>query len=105
MRDSLSQQHKISKPSDPSVTLIASVFTRSKNSTFSGQSDAIVINDRSLIDRAEIIYDNGTNRRKFFRGTERGLNISSSIGLSNDHFDSVNERNYNMTTSDFLRTD
>lgn len=43
-------------------------FHETKNFTSGGQGGALVINDRSLVDRAEIIYDNGTNRRQFFRG-------------------------------------
>ena len=43
-------------------------FHETKNFTSGGQGGAVVINDPSLFDRAEIIYDNGTNRRKFFRG-------------------------------------
>lgn len=43
-------------------------FHETKNFTSGGQGGAVVINDPSLVDRAEIIYDNGTNRRKFFRG-------------------------------------
>lgn len=43
-------------------------FHETKNFTSGGQGGAIVINDRSLFSRAEILYDNGTNRRAFFRG-------------------------------------
>ena len=43
-------------------------FHETKNFTSGGQGGAIVINDRNLVQRAEIIYDNGTNRRQFFRG-------------------------------------
>jgi dTDP-4-amino-4,6-dideoxygalactose transaminase len=43
-------------------------FHGTKNITAGGQGGAIFINDRSLVPRAEIVYDNGTNRRAFFRG-------------------------------------
>ena len=43
-------------------------FHETKNFTSGGQGGAIVINDRNLLARAEIIYDNGTNRRQFSRG-------------------------------------
>lgn len=60
-------------------------FHETKNFTSGGQGGAIVINDRSLVERAEIIYDNGTNRRKFFRGEikEYGwMDIGSNFILS-----------------------
>ena len=43
-------------------------FHETKNFTSGGQGGAVVINDPSLVTRAEIVYDNGTNRRQFFRG-------------------------------------
>lgn len=43
-------------------------FHETKNFTSGGQGGAVVINDPALVARAEIIYDNGTNRRSFFRG-------------------------------------
>ena len=43
-------------------------FHETKNITSGGQGGAIVINDPGLVSRAEILYDNGTNRRQFFRG-------------------------------------
>ena len=43
-------------------------FHETKNFTSGGQGGAIVINDPALFSRAEILYDNGTNRRAFFRG-------------------------------------
>ncbi len=41
-------------------------FHETKN-IISGEGGALLINDRSLIDRAEIIWEKGTNRKKFFR--------------------------------------
>ena len=43
-------------------------FHETKNFTSGGQGGAVIINDPQLFSRAEIIYDNGTNRRAFFRG-------------------------------------
>lgn len=43
-------------------------FHETKNFTSGGQGGAIVINDPKLVNRAEIVYDIGTNRRQFFRG-------------------------------------
>lgn len=43
-------------------------FHGTKNITAGGQGGAVFINDRSLLAQAEIVYDNGTNRRAFFRG-------------------------------------
>ena len=43
-------------------------FHETKNFTSGGQGGAIVITDPELVSRAEILYDNGTNRRAFFRG-------------------------------------
>ena len=43
-------------------------FHETKNFTSGGQGGAIVINDPNLVSKAEILYDNGTNRRQFFRG-------------------------------------
>lgn len=42
-------------------------FHETKN-IISGEGGALAINDRSLVERAEIIREKGTNRRKFFRG-------------------------------------
>lgn len=42
-------------------------FHETKNYTM-GEGGAILINDRSSIERAEIIREKGTNRNKFFRG-------------------------------------
>ena len=43
-------------------------FHETKNFTSGGQGGAVSINDPSLFARAEVLYDNGTNRRQFFRG-------------------------------------
>ena len=43
-------------------------FHETKNFTSGGQGGAVVINDPALVTRAEVVYDNGTNRRQFFRG-------------------------------------
>ncbi|KAI9790926.1 MAG: hypothetical protein M1816_004687 [Peltula sp. TS41687] len=43
-------------------------FHETKNLTAGGQGGAILINDARLFTRAEIVHDNGTNRRQFFRG-------------------------------------
>ena len=42
-------------------------FHETKNFT-SGEGGALLINDPSLVDRAEIIREKGTNRSRFFRG-------------------------------------
>ena len=47
--------------------LAAQSFHETKNFTC-GEGGALVINDQSLFDRAEIIREKGTNRSQFFRG-------------------------------------
>ena len=47
--------------------LAAFSFHETKN-IISGEGGALVVNDLSLIERAEIIREKGTNRKKFFRG-------------------------------------
>ena len=42
-------------------------FHETKN-FISGEGGALVVNDESFIERAEIIWEKGTNRNKFFRG-------------------------------------
>jgi len=42
-------------------------FHETKN-FISGEGGALIINDPDLIERAEIIWEKGTNRQKFFRG-------------------------------------
>ncbi len=43
-------------------------FHETKNYSAGGEGGATLINDASLIDRAEIIREKGTNRSQFFRG-------------------------------------
>ncbi|KAK0115953.1 hypothetical protein ONS95_012995 [Cadophora gregata] len=43
-------------------------FHETKNFTSGGQGGALSINKESLLARAEIVYDNGTNRMQFLRG-------------------------------------
>jgi dTDP-4-amino-4,6-dideoxygalactose transaminase len=43
-------------------------FHETKNYTSGGEGGVLLINDESLIDRAEIIREKGTNRNQFFRG-------------------------------------
>ncbi len=43
-------------------------FHETKNFTSGGEGGLLIINDESLIERAEIIREKGTNRNQFFRG-------------------------------------
>ncbi|MEW5029366.1 dTDP-4-amino-4,6-dideoxygalactose transaminase, partial [Klebsiella pneumoniae] len=43
-------------------------FHETKNYTAGGEGGATLINDRTLVERAEIIREKGTNRSQFFRG-------------------------------------
>ncbi|MGO1309082.1 MAG: DegT/DnrJ/EryC1/StrS family aminotransferase, partial [Kluyvera intermedia] len=43
-------------------------FHETKNYTAGGEGGATLINDRALVERAEIIREKGTNRSQFFRG-------------------------------------
>jgi len=43
-------------------------FHETKNYTAGGEGGATLINDPSLVERAEIIREKGTNRSQFFRG-------------------------------------
>ena len=43
-------------------------FHETKNLTSGGEGGALLINDRELIQRAEVIREKGTNRSQFFRG-------------------------------------
>lgn len=47
--------------------MAAQSFHETKNFT-SGEGGALLINDRDLVERAEIIREKGTNRSRFFRG-------------------------------------
>ena len=60
-------------------------FHETKNFTAGGQGGAIVINDPKFLARAEIVYDNGTNRWQFFRGEIRSyewVDIGSNFVMS-----------------------
>ncbi|HEX7029819.1 MAG TPA: dTDP-4-amino-4,6-dideoxygalactose transaminase [Gammaproteobacteria bacterium] len=48
-------------------TTAAFSFHETKN-VVSGEGGALAVNDRSLAERAEILWEKGTNRSKFFRG-------------------------------------
>ena len=48
-------------------TLAVQSFHETKNVTC-GEGGAILVNDASLVDRAEILREKGTNRKQFFRG-------------------------------------
>ncbi|CAG8423622.1 unnamed protein product [Penicillium salamii] len=43
-------------------------FQEKKNFTAGGQGGALLINDPSLVERAEILYEHGTDRGRFLRG-------------------------------------
>ncbi|TDZ13713.1 dTDP-4-amino-4,6-dideoxygalactose transaminase [Colletotrichum sidae] len=43
-------------------------FHETKNFTSGGQGGAVLVNRDELVERAEIVYDNGTNRVQFLRG-------------------------------------
>ncbi|KAF9890525.1 hypothetical protein FE257_005930 [Aspergillus nanangensis] len=43
-------------------------FQEKKNITAGGQGGAILVNDPKLVERAEILYEHGTNRGRFLRG-------------------------------------
>jgi dTDP-4-amino-4,6-dideoxygalactose transaminase len=47
--------------------LAAFSFHETKN-VISGEGGALVINDSTLVEQAEIIWEKGTNRKRFFRG-------------------------------------
>ncbi|THC88714.1 hypothetical protein EYZ11_011839 [Aspergillus tanneri] len=60
-------------------------FQEKKNFTAGGQGGALLINDPSLVERAEILYEHGTNRAPFMRGEvdryqwlDMGLNATLS---------------------------
>ncbi len=48
-------------------TLGALSFHETKN-VISGEGGALLVNDRRLVDRAEVIREKGTNRARFYRG-------------------------------------
>ena len=43
-------------------------FHETKNYTSAGEGGLLIINDESMVERADIIREKGTNRSKFFRG-------------------------------------
>ena len=43
-------------------------FHETKNFTSGGQGGAVLVNHDAFVDRAEVVYDNGTNRIRFLRG-------------------------------------
>ncbi|CAG7918490.1 unnamed protein product [Penicillium olsonii] len=43
-------------------------FQEKKNFTAGGQGGALLVNDPSLVERAEILYEHGTDRGRFLRG-------------------------------------
>lgn len=55
-------------------------FHETKNYTSAGEGGLLIINDKSLKNRAEIIREKGTNRSQFFRGM---VDLGSSY-LMND---------------------
>jgi len=55
-------------------------FHETKNFTAGGQGGALVINDSVYAARAEVIYENGTNRRAFFRGEVKNSYSWMDIG-------------------------
>ena len=52
----------------PSAISAASASIENQNYTAGGEGGATLINDRTLVERAEIIREKGTNRSQFFRG-------------------------------------
>jgi dTDP-4-amino-4,6-dideoxygalactose transaminase len=59
-------------------------FHETKNLTC-GEGGALLLNDKSLLDRAEVLRDKGTNRKRFLRGLVdkyTWTDIGSSYGLS-----------------------
>lgn len=55
------------KPLGSFGSLSALSFHETKN-LVSGQGGALLINDKSRVERAEVVWQKGTNRNKFFRG-------------------------------------
>jgi dTDP-4-amino-4,6-dideoxygalactose transaminase len=65
-------------------TLATLSFHETKNLTC-GEGGALVVNDERLLERAEIIRDKGTNRKRFLRGQVdkyTWVDVGSSFGLS-----------------------
>jgi len=60
-------------------------FHQTKNITAGGEGGAILVNNKDLIDRADIIFEKGTNRKRFFQGLVdkyTWIDIGSSFVLS-----------------------
>ncbi len=60
-------------------------FHQTKNITSGGEGGALIINNENLIDRADIILEKGTNRKKFFEGQVdkyTWVDVGSSFVLS-----------------------
>jgi dTDP-4-amino-4,6-dideoxygalactose transaminase len=65
-------------------SLAALSFHETKN-VHCGEGGALVVNDSTLADRAEVIHEKGTNRRRFLRGQVdkyTWVDIGSSFALS-----------------------
>ena len=60
-------------------------FHETKNYTSAGEGGAVSINNSKLIERAEIIFEKGTNRSKFFKGEVEKyswIDIGSSFAMA-----------------------
>lgn len=51
-----------------SIGHLAAVSFHETKNIVSGEGGALLVNDPSLVERAEIVWEKGTNRSKFFRG-------------------------------------
>jgi dTDP-4-amino-4,6-dideoxygalactose transaminase len=51
-----------------SIGHLAAVSFHETKNVIAGEGGALLINDPNLVDRAEIIWEKGTNRRQFFQG-------------------------------------
>lgn len=51
-----------------SIGHLAAVSFHETKNVISGEGGALLINDPNLMDRAEIVWEKGTNRRQFFQG-------------------------------------
>ena len=60
-----------------SIAHIGCVSFHETKNIISGEGGALLINDRNLINRAEIIREKGTNRTQFMK--ERLINIHGKI--------------------------
>jgi dTDP-4-amino-4,6-dideoxygalactose transaminase len=65
-------------------SLAALSFHETKN-VHCGEGGALIVNDEAMVDRAEVIHEKGTNRRRFLRGQVdkyTWMDIGSSFALS-----------------------